>query len=211
MIDAERPCLGSAVLTGGQSQRMGHDKALLTVRGQLILERTLAVLRLVADDTVIVGVRPEYHGRGAEVVADRYPGSAALGGIATALETSGCERVLVVACDMPFLSSAILLAMARLDCDYDALVPVTERAPSSRQATMYHSLHAIYSRSCLPAMRTAIEAQEFRISTVLEQLRVVRLPEAWMRARDPRLRTLVNVNTPEELAEALRMYGIEIE
>ena len=77
--------LSAAVLTGGASRRMGADKAMLDFDGQPLLARTLATLRCVADDVLIVGAQPAYAGFGATLVADDWPGLGTLGGLATAL------------------------------------------------------------------------------------------------------------------------------
>src|SRR5256885_9103738 len=59
LFRSDRPGLSAAILTGGQSRRMGRDKALLVLDGRTLLERTLATLAEVADEVIIVGERED--------------------------------------------------------------------------------------------------------------------------------------------------------
>jgi molybdenum cofactor guanylyltransferase len=201
------PCISAAVLTGGKSSRMGVDKALQHVGGTTILRRTVEVLLSVSSHVVIVGDRPEYHGHGVPVVADRYENAGALGGIVTALEVAERLRVVVVACDMPFLSAEVLRDMSNACRDCDVVVPATEsRGPAGYRKT-YHPLHAIYARRSIPEMRRAISAKQLKVSDLFASLQVCELSEEWVRARDATLATLANINTPEDLARAIRSSG----
>src|SRR5947209_2761255 len=103
--------LSAAILAGGQARRFGgRDKGALLVDGRPIRERQLAELAPIAGDILIVGssgpVRQgsEADGRPVRVVADRVSGCGPLGGLHTALLESAFETVIVVACDMPYLS-----------------------------------------------------------------------------------------------------------
>jgi molybdopterin-guanine dinucleotide biosynthesis protein A len=191
--------LSAAVLAGGASRRMGRDKALMTLEGRTLLERAIAAVGRIAGDTFVVGDREPYRQFGVPVVADAFPGAGPLGGIATALRYAKHEHVLVVACDMPFLSVPLLQAMVGQPRAYDALVPVTSRSPSGqRAASTYETLHAIYGRSILPAIELRIARGELQVVAALAGLAVRELPEAWLREYDPALRSFVNANRPED-------------
>ncbi|HUG14074.1 MAG TPA: molybdenum cofactor guanylyltransferase [Thermomicrobiales bacterium] len=201
-------CVGAAVLTGGQSRRMGFDKAMLRLDGHTLLRRTLDVLLGLTDHVTIIGDRARYHGLGVPVVADLFPDAGPLGGIATALDQAACSRVLIVACDMPFLSAAVLRDMLSVPGEYDAVVPVTARGVGEDDGALtFHPLHALYSRAFLPVALAAIVAGDLKVSNLLMSPRVRALPESWMRARDAALATLVNVNSPDELEDALKIHG----
>jgi molybdenum cofactor guanylyltransferase len=199
--------LSAAVLAGGQSRRMGTDKALLPLRpgdpplAQVVLDRVRAVA---AEVMIVAAERPAYARFGVPVVPDRYPGTGTLGGIATALAAASHDYCLVVACDMPFLNPALLRWLAGLPRDYDALVP---RLPGeSRQggAFVFQTLHAIYARSCLPAIERRLGAGHLRVVGFFEDVRVRAVEEREVRALDPDLRSFFNANTPEAAAEARR-------
>lgn len=196
------PQLSAAVLTGGQSRRMGTDKALLEVGGMTLLERTLDVVRQVSDDVFVVGDRRPYHRFGVPVVADAYPGTGPLGGIATALRHARNDLVLVVACDLPFLSGSLLRAMADYPRDYDALVPLVRAVGESGERPVFQPLHAIYTRRCLAVIEAYLAKGGRKVSGFFDAIDVRTLDEAWVREIDPELDSFVNANNPGELQRA---------
>ena len=180
--------LSVAVFAGGQSSRMGKDKALLPWGAGDLMDRVISTVAALpyASETFIVGDRPGYHGRGVPVIADDFDSAGPLGGIATALRVATESRVLVVAVDMPFLSLPLLTAMAEVGRGSDALVPFVGG---------WQPLHAIYDRNCLVPVRRQIERGELKISSLFDHIAVVKLGTDWVRAYDPNLRSFENVNT----------------
>lgn len=196
-----RDGLSAAVLTGGQSRRMGTDKALLKLDERALLAWVIDAVSTVSDDVLLVGDRPEYHRFGIRVVADDLPGAGALGGIATALRHAIHDRVLVVACDMPAISVRLLDAMASLASDAEVVVPLTDVSRNDRGPTqMYQPLHAIYRRSCLPIMERHIAEGRLKVADFMTDARVCTLPEEWLRQYDPALSSFDNINSPDDLA-----------
>ena len=96
-----------AVLAGGQSRRMGRDKALLPLGDQTLIERVIAAARPLACPCFIVGDPATYAHLGLPVHPDRHPGLGPLGGLHTALGATGAP-VLLLACDLPFLTPDFL-------------------------------------------------------------------------------------------------------
>jgi len=200
--------ISAAVLAGGMSRRMGTDKALLPLRpgdpplAQIAIDRVSAVA---ADVFVVASDRPAYERFGVRVVPDRYPDAGTLGGIATALAEAAHPRCLVVACDMPFLSVALLDWMVAQPTDNDVLVP---RLPGeSRQGGgfVYQTLHAIYGQGCLLAIETRLVAEQRQVIGFFADVRVRVVDESDVRALDPMLRSFFNANTPEAADEARRL------
>lgn len=190
--------LSAAVLTGGQSSRMGTDKALLLIDGSPVLEHILRRLRGVASDIIVAGDRPGYHRFGVPVYADRFPGAGPLAGLETALHHAMHESVLVVGCDMPFLHDGLLQAMAARPFDGDALVPFRIVDGHARP----EPLHAIYRKQCLPLVAELLAGGRRSMQRLLDELQVTRLDEEWLRRHDPALTSFTNVNTPEEARRA---------
>ena len=136
---------------------------------------------------------------GLRTVPDAIPGAGSLGGIYSAVAGANAEHCLVVACDMPFLSVPLLRALAAQRRDYDVLAPFL-RVGENRQGQddgVYETLHAIYGRGALPAMRQQLDAGRYRIVGFFPQVRVRALAEEEVRRHDPELRSFFNVNTPE--------------
>ncbi|HET8627850.1 MAG TPA: molybdenum cofactor guanylyltransferase [Thermomicrobiales bacterium] len=200
------PPLSAAILAGGQSRRMGADKALLrlTPDGPTLVERVAAAVAAVASETLVVANDDRLAFLSLRIVPDTYPGAGALGGIYSAVAAAAHEHCLVVACDMPFLSVPLLRALAAAPRDYDVLAPFLP-AVENRQGTaggVYETLHAIYGRGALAAMRAQLDAGRYRIIGFFPAVRVRAFPLDAIRRHDPDLRSFFNANTPERLAEA---------
>src|SRR5215217_1355332 len=117
--------LSAAALAGGQSRRMGTDKALLPLvaGGQPMLGVVLERLSAVSNDVfVVANDQARYAALAARVVPDLRLDVGALGGIQAAIASSAHDYCLVVACDMPFLSLPLLRQMADEPRSYDVLV-----------------------------------------------------------------------------------------
>ena len=185
----------AAVLAGGQSRRMGTDKSLVELAGRPLIQHVLDRLRPLGWPILLVANHADrYQSLGETIVADVLPGKGSLGGIYTALHHSATEFTFCVACDMPFLNTALIRWLATLDEEADAVVPVV--------AGRAQGLHALYRRRCLPVISEQLARDELRISAVYDRLAVRFVAEADLRQYDPVLRSFRNVNTPEDLGLA---------
>ena len=107
--------LSIVIQAGGQSQRMGQDKALMPFLGRPLIQRVIERLTPIADEVLVTTNNPEdYRFLGLPLFPDLKPARGALGGLYTALSSAACEAVAVVACDMPFASGALIEAASRL-------------------------------------------------------------------------------------------------
>lgn len=189
--------VSAAIMAGGRSTRMGQDKAWIELDGEPIIARVAEVLAQVADEVIIVANEPRYESLGLRVVHDRYPAGGALGGIVTGVGAASHDTVLVAACDMPFLDAAVWNVLLGHAGEADAVVP--------RIGGEYETLHALYTKACLPHMARSLAENRLRVVSFFEAVRVLAIDEPELRAADPTLRAFTNVNTPEELASALRL------
>jgi molybdopterin-guanine dinucleotide biosynthesis protein A len=190
--------VSAAILAGGLAQRFGGaDKAALLVGGARIIDRQLAALSAVADDIRIVANDPSrYAGLRIPVIADAIAGAGALGGLYSALLDAACDRVLILACDLPFVTAALLerlVAESRGPREFDAVVP--------RSARGLQPLCALYDKRCAAAARARIDRGELKVAALLADLRVRELgPEVLAPYDDGAL--FENVNTPHDHARA---------
>ena len=184
------------IQAGGRSTRMGGEpKALLELGGKRIVERVVDALGAVLADLLVVTNTPErYVFLGLPMVADRYPDGGALGGIFTGLDAARGDAAFTVACDMPFLSPDVMrLVLARAG-EADVVIP--------RVDGQYETMHALYTKACLPAMETRLRAAQLKIIGFFPDVRVLEIDAAAVaRHRAPQV-AFMNVNTPEELARA---------
>jgi molybdopterin-guanine dinucleotide biosynthesis protein A len=186
--------VSAAILAGGLARRFGGaDKASLTVGRARIIDRQLAALQAVADDVRIVTNEPGRYGDlGVRVIPDAILGAGPLGGIYSALLDAAHDRVLVVACDLPFVSAALferLVAESRTGAEVDAVVP--------RSAGGLEPLCALYSTRCTAVARDRIERGTLQVAGLLDAVRTRVLgPEALARYDEGAL--FENVNTPHD-------------
>lgn len=186
------------IQAGGESRRMGQNKALMPFLGQPMIQRVVERLGGLGDEMLVTTNQPEaFQFLGLPLVADVLPGIGALGGLYTALLAAHAPRVLVVACDMPFVSPQL----ARLELDvlaaegWDVVIPTTLEG--------LEPLHTVYRReTCIPAIERALQEQKRRMISWFGDVRVRELSLEEVRVVEPELRAFMNVNTPEELAAA---------
>src|SRR5512139_1369260 len=115
-----------SIQAGGESRRMGADKALLPFLGQPLILRMLSRLAWIADEVLVTSNQPEnYRFLGLTPTPDLLPGLGALGGLYTALSVAAYPYSAVVACDMPFANPAIFLAELKIlrETGTDAVIP----------------------------------------------------------------------------------------
>lgn len=190
--------LEGLVLAGGSSSRMKRDKATLLYDGRTQLDRAFELAARHVQP-VFVSVRPAQAKDPARarrpLILDAVEGEGPLVGIRSALEAHPGSAWLVIACDLPFLSDAVLRHL------------ITERDPTSL-ATAYRSAHdGLPEPLCAiwePAAAAVLAAFQ-SAGTLCPRRFLMRHPA---RLLDPlETRALDNVNTPEEYAEAQGVLG----
>ena len=186
------------IQAGGESRRMGQDKALLPFLGVPLISRIVDRVGPLGDETLVTTNHPEkYTFLGLPLFPDLLPGRGALGGLYTALTVAKQPLVAVVACDMPFVSPNLLGA------ELDLLVATGLDAviPSSDEGT--EPFHAVYRReTCLPAIQSAIQAERWRVNSWFPDVRLRLLEPEEIRPYDPLGIAFRNVNSPEEFRQA---------
>lgn len=190
--------LAAAILAGGHARRYGGiDKSALTIGGVPILQRIVDTVRPNVAQVFAVG---DHFGAaatlGLDVIEDAIPDAGALGGIYTAVAHSPCERTLVIACDMPFVSTRFV---ERLAAERDADVVMAHDAKG------YQPLCAIYTRACEAALRQRLERGERHAAVPPPGMRLVEIGPAELSALDPEGLLFVNVNTPHDYERARRI------
>ncbi len=192
--------LSVAVQAGGQSTRMGENKALKPFLGRPLIERVIERLAPIADELLITSNQPaDLQFLKIPVFADLKPGRGPLGGLYTALASARHPVVGVVACDMPFASAALLTASAAILEQEQADVVIAEMPEG------FEPLHAVYRRAtCVPAIESAIQADQWRVISWFPRVTVRKLTHDELARYDPDGLAFSNVNTPGEFAEAER-------
>jgi molybdopterin-guanine dinucleotide biosynthesis protein A len=191
-----------AVLAGGKSSRMGRDKAFLEIGGQTVIERVIEAVTPLTDDIFINTNSPTAYERfGLRLVPDIFPGKAALGGIYSAIHAAKNKNVLVVACDMPLLNIELLRYLISQIDHHDVVVPLID--PPQPE-----TMHAIYSKSCLPAIEPKLRANRLRIVGFFDDVSVNYVGREQVLAFDPDLHSFVNMNTPADWTRVKQLFDI---
>lgn len=191
-----RRCVG-VILAGGAATRYGGlPKGLERVGGERIVDRVAAALAPVVDELLLIANDPaaSFWLPGVRVAADLRPGEGALGGVHAALSAAGHD-ILLVAWDMPFVTSALLEALRAQGerGDADVVLPQSDRSRRGMEP-----LCAWYGAACLPAVTRALESGDRRVVAFHHAVRAARMPfDEVRRFGDPAM-LFANVNTPEE-------------
>jgi len=182
------------IQAGGESRRMGRNKALVLFLGRPLIQRVAGRLADLGDERIVTTNTPESMAfLGLPCFQDVVPDRGALGGLCTALVRARLPLVAVAACDMPFVNPALFRFCLERAEGWDVVIP--------RTAHGLEPLHAVYRReACLPAVRSVLEAGAWRVDSWFDRVRVRILEPSEYAHLDPAGRTFLNVNTPEELA-----------
>jgi len=191
-----------AILAGGQSRRMGRNKALISVAGKAILAHVVDKLIPLSDDLFLVTNTPEtYQTFNLSMVGDVIPNMAALGGIFTAISHAKHDWVFVIACDMPLLEAQVINGMATHRQGVDIVTPRLDGHPDA--------LHTFYNKRCLPAIKNQLSNRRLKIIEFFEKMRVCYLSKYDFRNYSADFNFLMNINTPEDLARVEKMLKRE--
>jgi molybdopterin-guanine dinucleotide biosynthesis protein A len=184
------------VLAGGESSRMGRDKARLDIGGVSLLRRAVGLLQSVTGNSAIISSSAVHELSGSRTVADDFPSWGPLGGIATALRISETEWSLVIACDLPYLTKAWLdfLIERALKSGADAVVPMNLKGPEP--------LCAVYHKNAQQRILAAVEGGVHKVTESFDRLSVEYLePDEWKGFASEGL-LFKNINSPADYEEA---------
>lgn len=196
----------AVILCGGQSLRMGRPKALLPFGPECLLERVVRLVSEAADPIVVVAAPeqelPDLPTRVC-LVRDAVSGRGPLQGLSagfSALDES-VELVYATATDVPFLEPAWITRLVDLIGDADLAIPYADGH--------HHPLAALYRRAtALPAIEKLLAANRLRPFFLTESLRVRIVEYSELIDVDPEMRTLRNLNTPDDYLRALGEAGL---
>lgn len=199
--------LSGIVLAGGESRRMGVNKAMLEIEGVPVIAHVSSQLSGVAKRVMISCSErdsEEYRFLGLPIITDLFPELGPLGGVHAGLTNSRTEWNAVVACDLPFASGELLRYMLTLlegaERGTQAILPVSAEGK-------VQPLLALYHKSVLPSLEQALIEQRSKVMDWLKELNVIYVPEAQFpkNVRENGLpNVLLNMNTPEDYLTAVR-------
>ena len=197
------------VLAGGQSKRMGREKALLEIGKRPMLDIAVDILKRSGAQKVTV-----VSGRKSQSLSDHFPdieftddiseGLGAPGGIYTALKQSEADDVFILGCDFPFVSPELIeFLLARMSRgEYDAVIPVQ---PDGFKQTLV----AAYRKSaCLVPFQAEILRSDVTPSVrdLLKKVSAAYVDFDEFSSLDGSGDFFININTPDDLTDARKMF-----
>ncbi len=193
----------AAILAGGKASRFGGvDKSALVVGGARILDRQRAALGALEglDEILLVGrsAAPS----GLRAIPDRVVDSGPLGGIHAALSAARNPTLFVLACDMPFVSTALVAHLVALAAGADVVLPQT--------AAGYHPLCAVYDRACLEPIAKRLAERRLKVIDLLNDVRTRVVTAAELERFGDGHHLLSNVNTPLDHRALPGSHGHEL-
>jgi len=178
----------AVILCGGDSRRMGQDKARIPLHGRTLLEHVLHSIRPLFSE-VLLAVRRPRHGVDISQVCDVTDCVGPMAGVAATLAQARAPWVFVLGCDMPFVSSDLIRRLAEKRGGQDAVVPVWQGMPQP--------LAGFYGREVLPRIRRRIQEGSFSMMHLLKALDVEYVPENEWSGMCPY--ALKDLDTPEDI------------
>jgi molybdopterin-guanine dinucleotide biosynthesis protein A len=187
------------ILAGGESRRMGRNKAQAELVGRTLVERVALTVSPLFEERML-SLNPEGYQisvDGFTVLADTLPGRGPALGVCSALERSKEDWVFVVGCDHPFLSATVVKYLSELRDGHDAVVPVVKGKTQT--------ICAFYKKSCLAPLKQRVERGERGLMRFLKEsdgLKVRYVDEASLLQADRELVSFIDVDTEEDLKKA---------
>jgi len=179
-----------AVLAGGKGERIGGNKPTVELNGRPLISYPLQAARDAGLETVVIA-KPDVRLPPLDetVVFDLDPRRHPLAGVVTALQRH--DRVIALACDMPFVAPALLRWIAEQ----------TSETVVTRPGTFMQPFPALYTRRHLRNLQIAL-ASERSLQETLDRLRPQVVGDQALRAFGSQVRLFFSVNTPGDLATA---------
>jgi molybdopterin-guanine dinucleotide biosynthesis protein A len=197
---------GAIILCGGQSSRMGRDKASLPFHGEPMLERVIRLVSEVIETDRIVCVASADQSlpsiaETVQVARDRTPNLGPLEGLAVGLAAleGDAQAAFVTSCDVPLLVPAFVERMFEFLGDDQITAP--------HDGEKFHPLSAVYRVDVLPSVEALLAGDKRSMMGLLENCRTRKVTAEDLREVDPRLNSLVNCNDPADYERALEVVA----
>ncbi|HEV8140316.1 MAG TPA: molybdenum cofactor guanylyltransferase [Pyrinomonadaceae bacterium] len=183
------------ILVGGASRRMGRDKAQLVLGGRTFVERIANELAFVASSLSLVGARSDFPSL--KTIADVHEHWGALGGIHAALTAAETDWVVVVACDLPFVTTQLFAHLKNFaDDTFDAIVPIQSDGRPQPVCALYRRA------TCLPEIDKLVAVGEHTPRGLLANVRTRYVEFVELCDLPAAEHFFFNVNSPADLKKA---------
>lgn len=199
-MDTSNADITGVVLAGGQSRRMGFNKAEAKLSGEFMLIRMIEKLREVTPHIIVSSGSITYPGIPWPQVPDEFPQRGPLGGIYSALDASTTKLNLVVSCDIPLVSVSLLKYIVSKAKESDALLTLPVDYTGQQQL-----LCAVYHKDILPVLKHQIDSNQLKMKSLLDLVAVeyINISNEHPLYRE---HAFMNVNTASTLQQARKLW-----
>jgi len=182
------------ILAGGQSKRMGQDKALMEFDGIPMIQHIANTLRDFTNEIIVASNFSIHHQYGDHGVLDNSPNSGPMAGIEAGVSHSGNAANIVISCDAPFVDSSIIEKLIEAEQNAGEMTEVIIATCD----TQIHPLIGIYRKSALDTIRMHLQERQLRMTDMLNCLNV-----EYLHFSDTDSKSFLNINTQEEWNQAI--------
>ncbi len=187
------------ILCGGRAARLeGRPKGLIEIGGTSIIERQFAALEPLVQATLIITNDPAaYAHLGRDCLCDTVAGLGPIGGLLTALGHIETPQLLLVACDMPFVSPNLAAHLLAVHPEAAMVICELGGRPEPMLCRVAHRT--------LDALRSQVRAGHYKMADFFRAVDAQVVPETRIKRLDPSLRSFVNINTPGDVQHWQRL------
>lgn len=188
------------ILAGGRSTRMKYNKAFAEVAGKPVIKIIINKFERIFDEILIITNDPEeYKQLKLPIFSDVYPRMGPVAGIHAALNYASHEKVFILGCDMPFISTNLINYMLDKLDDHDTVIPEIDGflQPTS----------AVYNKKCIPVFTHCLENNLLKLILIFKELDNIKLSGSELSRFGNVKEIFLNVNEPEALNKARIIAG----
>jgi molybdenum cofactor guanylyltransferase len=177
------------ILAGGQSSRMGTDKAMLQIDEKTLMERAIEICKPICHEILISSNKPKHENFGFTVIPDEINNCGPIGGIYSCLNKSETDWNLMISVDSVFVPTDFIKFLISKTGVVDAVVPIHKNGKEP--------LIALYHKNCLTVIQEKLDLKDYKLHHLLDSLhtRFVDV-DAWIKKYPEIFR---NFNRPEDL------------
>jgi molybdopterin-guanine dinucleotide biosynthesis protein A len=189
--------ISAVLLAGGESRRMGKDKATFLLCGKPLWQIQLELLRKLEPTEILVSARtdPIWRPADAQFVADDPPSCGPLSGLAASLAKMCTKHLLALAIDMPFMTEKyVTFLCSQIEPRRGVIAKIEDR---------FEPLAAIYPQEALANVQSALSGEDFSLQTVTSRLVAAGKLEVMLVTSQER-KLFLNVNEPTDLLRCSR-------
>lgn len=180
------------ILAGGQSRRLGRNKALVELNGQTIIEKVVSAIPAGKENIKIVTSSfLTFHFLKLKMISDIHPGLGPIGGVHAGLVDSTFDFNFFLACDLPLISTKIIQAVLDFHAGQDIF--------GIRTKNGLEPLCAVYSKGCISTIENQMKVRDYSLHSLFETV-----PSEFIEIEDSNI--LFNLNTTQDL-EDLRGFS----